>query len=300
MVAVPRRTKVSSISLNIPAAGLGSRPPSIISTSTLDEGGFNEPFPEIKAKLKPHDDSIIDFPLTESPKDLQHPQPDVVQKAEFHGKESEERIGQKNIEAIYAVPHKPSSLLQQRSTTSTESATSQVTVIPQKSVDSDIMYNNPPNVITNSVLAELESQESIEKNCQEVLQEDERLSDKTNESTTDLTDSAIDLRQNYEKSEPFIMMRESLKGSDKVTVAAELQKSEANILDLNDVEFADASDSEEDNNRVKKKVPEADAMTPAEAENLLSSRWVDLFILLKYVYHAPKMLKLLLWQWSRV
>lgn len=36
--------------MNIPAVGLGSRPPSIIST---DEGGFNEPSPEIKAKLKP-------------------------------------------------------------------------------------------------------------------------------------------------------------------------------------------------------------------------------------------------------
>lgn len=44
----------SSISVQLPAAGLGSRPTSIISTSTsLDEGGFNEPSPEIKAKLKP-------------------------------------------------------------------------------------------------------------------------------------------------------------------------------------------------------------------------------------------------------
>lgn len=44
--------KVSSICFNMPAVGLGARPPSIISTST-DEGGFNEPSPEIKAKLKP-------------------------------------------------------------------------------------------------------------------------------------------------------------------------------------------------------------------------------------------------------
>lgn len=44
----------SSISVQLPAAGLGSRPSSIISTSaSLDEGGFNEPSPEIKAKLKP-------------------------------------------------------------------------------------------------------------------------------------------------------------------------------------------------------------------------------------------------------
>jgi neurabin len=43
---------VSSICLNLPAAGLGPRPPSVVS-SLADEGGFNEPSPEIKAKLKP-------------------------------------------------------------------------------------------------------------------------------------------------------------------------------------------------------------------------------------------------------
>ncbi|XP_053688324.1 protein piccolo isoform X2 [Sabethes cyaneus] len=51
---VTRRKKVSSICFEMPAAGLGARPPSIISSSTTtDEGGFNEPSPEIKAKLKP-------------------------------------------------------------------------------------------------------------------------------------------------------------------------------------------------------------------------------------------------------
>ncbi|XP_055628397.1 uncharacterized protein LOC129769897 isoform X3 [Toxorhynchites rutilus septentrionalis] len=51
---VTRRKKVSSICFQLPAAGLGARPPSIISSSTTtDEGGFNEPSPEIKAKLKP-------------------------------------------------------------------------------------------------------------------------------------------------------------------------------------------------------------------------------------------------------
>ncbi|XP_055915349.1 uncharacterized protein LOC129948388 isoform X3 [Eupeodes corollae] len=52
-VVVPRIKKVSSICLNLPAAGLGSRPASIISSVSTDEGGFNEPSPEIKAKLKP-------------------------------------------------------------------------------------------------------------------------------------------------------------------------------------------------------------------------------------------------------
>lgn len=52
-VAVRRSKKMSSIAFNVPAAGLGPRPPSIISTTSTDEGGFNEPSPEIKAKLKP-------------------------------------------------------------------------------------------------------------------------------------------------------------------------------------------------------------------------------------------------------
>ncbi|XP_055608890.1 neurabin-1 isoform X2 [Uranotaenia lowii] len=53
-VVTRRGKKSSSICFQMPAAGLGARPPSIISSSTTtDEGGFNEPSPEIKAKLKP-------------------------------------------------------------------------------------------------------------------------------------------------------------------------------------------------------------------------------------------------------
>ncbi|KAK9712410.1 hypothetical protein QE152_g24900 [Popillia japonica] len=48
-------------------------------------------------------------------------------------------------------------------------------------------------------------------------------------------------------------------------------KSEANILDLNDVDYADASDEDQDND-LQQEQSEADAMTPAEAENLLSSK----------------------------
>uniref|UniRef100_A0AAG5DGU5 Neurabin-1 n=1 Tax=Anopheles atroparvus TaxID=41427 RepID=A0AAG5DGU5_ANOAO len=63
---VTRRTKKSSICFEVPAAGLGNRPPSIISSSTTtDEGGFNEPSPEIKAKLKPAYE--FDLPLPASP-----------------------------------------------------------------------------------------------------------------------------------------------------------------------------------------------------------------------------------------
>lgn len=67
---VTRRKKAStSICFKVPAAGLGSRPPSIISsTNTTDEGGFNEPSPEIQAKLKPaYDFDIVAPELPASP-----------------------------------------------------------------------------------------------------------------------------------------------------------------------------------------------------------------------------------------
>lgn len=215
---------------------MGSRPPSIVSTSTLDEGGFNEPYPEIKAKLKPHEDTICASSESSSSSSSSNSAMDENVVSKLITVESVER---KPLEPIYAVPHKLASLVQQKSNTSTDSAASQVTVIPQKSVDSDIMYNTT-NVITNSVLAELESQESFEK--------------------SDVPSQTV--------SEPFLMIRESLKNSDSRTVSGDGLKAEANILDLNDVEYADASDNEQGS----KKVAEADAMTPAEAENLLSAK----------------------------
>ncbi|XP_049819529.1 uncharacterized protein LOC109595347 isoform X2 [Aethina tumida] len=311
IVVVPRRNKVSSISLNIPAAGLGSRPPSVISTTTSDEGGFNEPSPKIEAKLKPHEESIYDFPINEdkplvytdnSPEDykepISEPSPTPVP-----GK-----LTQQEIEALYAVPHKnqsknaapleveyavpqkhqksvspidpdveyavPNKHVQkssstdseasyavpykngvphQKSTTSTDSDTSQVTVVPQKSIDSDVMYHNQTSAIRNTVVSDLESQESYERNCQNFLQKER--------AASEATDSA--------KSEPFIIAREVLQTADKGVKAHDIQRSEANILDLNDVEYADASDNEQE---CEKPATEAEAMTPDEAENLLSSK----------------------------
>lgn len=92
--APTRRTKVSSISINIPAAGLGVRPTSMVSTSTLDEGGFNEPYPEIKARLKPHDSS--DSPM------------EIEQLEELPTPPTPRKLDEKEIEALYAVPHKVS------------------------------------------------------------------------------------------------------------------------------------------------------------------------------------------------
>ncbi|KAI4469914.1 hypothetical protein MML48_1g11233 [Holotrichia oblita] len=295
---VTKRTKISSISLNIPAAGLGSRPPSVVSTSTLDEGGFNEPYPEIKAKLKPHEDGDYNSPTTQNQEDENEHQPYPVEHqrvvspdllktyetdsssscmkmtssySKLHSVDSNVSSPSGNItpslmmdaspksldltspdpkaiEALYAVPHKLNNLTKQRSNTSTDSEVSQVTIIPQHSIDSDIIYNNQTIVITNSVLAELESRDSVEKSCSEFLR-NERIVEGS--CRPDLISSTIE----YTK---------------KPMLSPEI-KSEANILDLNDVDYADASDEDQDN-ELQQEQSEADAMTPAEAENLLSSK----------------------------
>lgn len=319
---VPRKTKISSISVNIPAAGLGSRPPSVVSTTVSDEGGFNEPSPKVEAKLKPHEESLYDFPINEN-KSLEYTNSpeDVNEYKEnsFFSESSVTKLTPEQIEALYAVPNKSSqpgdktslpsadsdgvqyaiphkqqnitqhsvssnedefsqyavpykSLCQQKSVTSTDSDASQVTVIPQKSIDSDIMYHSHSNVITNSVLAELESQDSYEKNCQSHLQKEEQIDKKT------VSQEDSDIHETR-KSEPFIMTREALQSSDGSARPTDFQKSEANILDLNDVEYVDASDNDQDSVCIKK-VPEADAMTPDEAENLLSSKWVPWYFII--------------------
>lgn len=248
----PKRKMVSSIALNIPAAGLGSRPASIVSTSTLDEGGFNEPSPEIKAKLRPHEDTLFNFPVAESG------------------------------------------------------------ITQQKSIDSDVMYHFQPSVITNSVLAELECQESEElKNYKETNSEflrHERNYENENKSVLEplfiqtsnkssvqdqsfinkKSDSDL-LLSKYDKnvqesdkcetskveSEPFLVSRTVLPSENLLNLThTESPKSEASILDLQDVEYADASDEEDLNKVNNKSTAEAETMTQAEAENLLSSRYV--------------------------
>ena len=130
--------------------------------------------------------------------------------------------------------------------TSTDSDTSQTTVITaQKSIDSDIIYNNQTPVI-NSVLSELESQESFEKNCKSAVEKEVLV-------------------------EPFVISREVLQ-IEKTAKSPENQRSEANILDTNDVEYADASDVEEE--KGEKRDSEADAMTQDEAEKMLSTKLV--------------------------
>ncbi|XP_031347575.1 uncharacterized protein LOC116173971 isoform X2 [Photinus pyralis] len=256
-IAVQRRTKVSSISLNIPAAGLGNRPPSLVSTSTLDEGGFNEPYPEIKAKLKPFGDRDDQEEHTETESSSSTPL------------DAKSRL--QEIEALYAVPHKPTQQKSAPTTSSelthqksTDSDVSQVTVIQQKSIDSDVMYHNVTKSLSNSTLAKLESQESYERACREFLRRERDFASET-VNTTDLN---VNCKTDSELSESRL-------GSNLILNLQQEIKSEASILDLNDVEFADASDEEIEPVYSDIKELVADTMTPDEAENLLSSKILE-------------------------
>lgn len=130
-------------------------------------------------------------------------------------------------------------------------------------MDSDVMYHDRSKTVANQVLTELDC-------CQ---MEDNLSADKTDNSSI--------LVENI-RSEPFVVNREVLQCVPERSVRTpDFQKSEANILDLNDVDYADASDNEQECTSTSSKktiVPEADAMTPDEAELLLSSKWVLLTI----------------------
>lgn len=82
--------KRSSITVNMPAAGLGQRPPSIISTTSQDEGGFNESAPELKAKLQPAYDQTEEQPHSLNYVDVGYRlNPDGSESREVYGSEAE-------------------------------------------------------------------------------------------------------------------------------------------------------------------------------------------------------------------
>ncbi|CAG9854132.1 unnamed protein product [Phyllotreta striolata] len=280
--AVPKRNKATGITLNIAPSGAGSRPSSIVSATTSDEGGFNEPSPKVEARLKPHEESLYDFPLNED-KPLEYADsPEDV--GEYRDSTMHEpappRLTAAEIEALYAVPHKKPpadakppvaplhaestssdedaphyavpyrpSVSQQKSVGSTDSEVSQVTVVPQRSIDSDVMYHDQSRHGAPAVLAQLDSFEA----------------------------DADDGEASAMKSEPFLIVRDVLQTDDRPVRTPEIRKAEANILDLNDVEYADASDGDDEvvGRLETSKAREPDAMTPDEAENLLSVKILE-------------------------
>lgn len=245
---------VSSIAVSMPGVGAGPRPTSIISTtSTLDEGGFNEPSPEINA-LKSYYDYSTEATKAYLEETLIQEQMLIKnQKPLFIDTEIKESYETRTDDIVEAINHEK--LLQ---------CTNEIT----SAKNINMQFNNNNEILDNNVSA--------------TGGEDQNLS-----------------------IEPFLVSRTILRDDvdDDVQGNNNVNDAEASILDLNDVQFADAESDQEDDDTsgkgksldttdidtedgsvnlcssdsVSKKlhqVEPADTMTPDEAENLLSSRYV--------------------------
>lgn len=265
-----RNKMVSSINLNIPAAGLGSRPVSMISTSTLDEGGFNEPSPEIKAKLRPHEESIYQFPVPENTGVVQ--QKSIDSDVMYHIQNANNVITNSVLAELES----------QESQDSQDSQNSQELVMGSKDSSKDFLQHERD--------FENDSRQKLQPSVMEPLfinttnkDDSKSANNKINQESEQLLLSKYDtavhhISDNKKESEPFIVSRTVL-SSDNLNNTilhnnVESPSLEASILDLQDVEYADASD-EETKKDLTKSIAEAEAMTPAEAENLLSSRILE-------------------------
>jgi neurabin len=263
----------------LPAAGLGNRPPSIHSSVTTDEGGFNEPSPEIKA-LKTtaydYDAKSIDNKNTHPDVISNVTYVDLAHRAQPEGIESdpmydESESYRRNIEngneiikekVVYAtikpdVPMMPvkQELLYEKENILDEDAMQQQ--IKQQQDVTDRGYISPQKIL-DPTCARLHDDKDIEELFNKKLPPEP-----IGGSETETEDDEAIL--------PPIKTPATKKIPPPIP---ELNSP----LDLQDVEFADASDNEDVddvNNRKlsddnEKSIP--DAMTQEEAERLLSSR----------------------------
>lgn len=261
---VHRRSKVSSLCINLPAAGLGQRPPSIHSSITTDEGGFNEPSPKIKA-LSP----TYEF-------ESHHQHPDVISSSNVTYVDLAHRIQPEGIESDQTYDENESYRK---------------------------MVENDNEVIKEKIVYATIKPEIPMMPVKELLYEKENILDEDdNKSPTDITDRGYispqkildptrprlhqdDIEEIFNKKLP----PEPTGAGGSETEEEEVAPPPAPIkakkipppipelnspLDLQDVEFADASDNEENDDANKRNEEEIipDAMTHDEAERLLSSR----------------------------
>ena len=264
---IHRRSKVSSICINLPAAGLGQRPPSVHSSMTTDEGGFNEPSPKIKALSSGYDYEITDKTSASHPDvvsssnvtyvDLAHRiQPEGIESDQTYDEnESYKRKAENGTESIVYATIKP-----------------EIPMLPVK----EMLYEKE-NILDDDTDQELTERGYVSP---------QKILDPTRPR---LHSDDKDIEQLFNKKlppEPTCGDSETEEEEEVVPTTIKAKKIPPPIpelyspLDLQDMEFADASDSEGDvNKRNEEIIP--DAMTHDEAERLLSSRWVFNFQLLR-------------------
>lgn len=275
-----RSKKVSSICVNLPAAGLGSRPPSIISSVSTDEGGFNEPLPEIKAisqkpeppKPPPHsppripsfDEKIITPPsekIDDYDDDPKLNYVDVSYRLESDGCESKEIFGESELYNTCVIKNSVLEELEKEERLKgggTEVFNNRPHYMQHRKTENIIYATIKPEIppptellLTNNLNGSASSGNEYNDN------NEFEINDKSYHSPQTILDP----------TRPTLVGEESrnIVCVPPVPIRPPLPKGPP--LDLQDVEYADASDNDEENHS---SLP--DAMTADEAERLLSSR----------------------------
>jgi hypothetical protein len=248
---------VSSICINLPAAGLGQRPPSIHSSTTTDEGGFNEPSPKIKA-LSPS----FDYDVTK----LTHP--DIVSNVTYV--DLAHRIQPEGIESdeIYDENDSYRKMIENGSELIKEKIV-YATIKPEVPIK-ELLYekenildeDTDPDVTDRGYIS---PQKFLDPTRPRLHSDDKDIEELFNRK---LPPEPIGGGSETEEEEIMPPVA-PLKIKKIPPPIPELNSP----LDMQDVEFADASDNEENddaNKRNEEIIP--DAMTHDEAERLLSSR----------------------------
>lgn len=271
-----RSKKVSSLCIQLPAAGLGQRPPSVHSSIT-DEGGFNEPSPEIKA-LKPVYDFENDIMPPVPPIPTSH-HPDVISGVTYV--DLAHRAQPEGIESDEVYDENESYRRLENGGGAGEETKEKVvyaTIKPEVPVK-ELLYEKENILDIDADEVKVEPQSPVEKS----YISPQRLLDPTRARLHD--DDEIDyvLNKKLPPEPPGEMSEtETEEEEEKPKPPKKIPPPIPELnspLDLNDVEFADASDEEEEAENCRKTsyaseqvIP--DAMTADEADRLLSSRWV--------------------------
>lgn len=246
----------------IPISSTSSHPPSVISST--DEGGFNEPSPEIKAKLKPaytYETSAI-APILNADKDSQQP---TVQSNDFN--EEDYNAHQRSLHYVdfgYRLNPDGSESKQCYSeeqyaiagTNGASNINNCSNAPPPRSDKRTVHYPVADSVVYAAIKSEpasLSPPVEPKFNC------DSKNNYRIDDYPTD--DNVSDIDEKFEQ-----IYSSATKDLDMNSDDIRLPDGDSSF-NLDNVEFADASDKEE--------LP--DAMTAYEADRLLSSRLVPFY-----------------------
>lgn len=258
---------MSSICIQLPAAGLGQRPPSVHSSIT-DEGGFNEPSPEVKA-LKPVYDFENDIMPPVPPIPSSHP--DVISGVTYV--DLAHRAQPEGIESDEVYDENDSYLHLENDSESTKEKIVYATIKPELPVKEMVLEKeNILDIDADDVRIEQMEPERGYVSPQRIL----------DPTRTRLHDDEVDFVLN-KKLPPEPPGEGSETETEEDIEVKQMKKIPPPVpelnspLDLQDVEYADASDNDENdvNNRNISNASEQvipDAMTADEADRLLSSR----------------------------